>query len=231
MGTSSKAIAEQLREVASGQHGFFTAKQAVEAGYADSVHAYHVKNGDWIKVHRGIYRLADQEQPPWPELVIWSLWSRRRDDRPQGVYSGETALAIHEVVKRGKGPLEMTVPTNFRRNSELPAEVKLFKEDLADSDIEARDGYLVTTLDKAMQDASERGTNPKLLAHLTQLDVPELTVETPSNITKPKIMATSRQDVVRTVKVVWDEHWDGPVQRPSWGDGRSFDEALDAGED
>lgn len=54
MGTSSKALAIKLRKLADRQHGCFTAAQAVEMGYADSVHLYHVNRGEWIRVSRGI---------------------------------------------------------------------------------------------------------------------------------------------------------------------------------
>ena len=49
MGTSSKTIHKALIEIAELQGGCFTAKQAVSVGYADSVHNYHVSNGDWTK--------------------------------------------------------------------------------------------------------------------------------------------------------------------------------------
>jgi hypothetical protein len=231
MGTSSKALADGLAEIVAAQQGFFTAKQAVDAGYADSVHAYHVRNGDWVKVHRGIYRLADHEEPARPELITWSLWSRGRDDRPQGVYSGQTALEIHGVAERVQGPLEMTVPTSFRRNSELPAEVKLFKEDLADSDVEARDGYLVTTLDKAVRDASDRGTKPKLTGQPAKAHGAEAPKQGHFLSTKPKISGTQREDGFRSIRVTWDERWDGAVQEASWNGGKSFEDALNSGED
>ena len=54
-----KEAARRLYEIAESQQGFFTAKQAIRAGFAEKVHAYHVKAGNWIREHRGIYRLAE----------------------------------------------------------------------------------------------------------------------------------------------------------------------------
>jgi hypothetical protein len=64
MGTSSKELARKLLKLAQRQHGCFTAAQALEIGYADSVHLYHVKNGEWIRVFRGVYRLAEAPATP-----------------------------------------------------------------------------------------------------------------------------------------------------------------------
>ena len=95
MGTSSKTIHKALLELSELQGGCFTAKQAVSIGYADSVHNYHVNNGDWIKEGRGIYRLAELPIQKRPELSVFALWSRGREDSPRGVYCMETALEIH----------------------------------------------------------------------------------------------------------------------------------------
>ncbi|MCE5316966.1 MAG: type IV toxin-antitoxin system AbiEi family antitoxin domain-containing protein [Parachlamydia sp.] len=47
-----------LFEIAESQQGYFTYQQAIAAGYSDKNHMYHIKTGDWVKVIRGIYRLA-----------------------------------------------------------------------------------------------------------------------------------------------------------------------------
>ena len=151
MGTSSKELFSALSGLAAAQNGYFSAKQAVMAGYADSVHNYHVKNGDWEKVYRGIYRLKDHPAGEWPELVIWSLWSRGRGDEPLGVFSHETALAIHGLGDKGQ-PIHMTVPTTFRKNCELPPDLILHKADLAPEDVEQRPGYRVTTPNRTRRD-------------------------------------------------------------------------------
>ena len=231
MGTSSKALADGLSEVVAAQGGYFTASQAVEAGYADSVHAYHVRNGDWVKVQRGIYRLASHQEPDRPELIIWSLWSRGRDGRPQGVYSRKTALEIHGLAKSTFSPLEMTVPSDFRRNSELPDSVVLFKEDLAESDVEDRGGYRVTSLDKTLRDAEELGIHPKISAKPSKQKEAGLHIAHHMDDIIPKISAHPRMEREEAVKVAWDDRWDGEFQAPSWSDGRSFEKALDSGED
>jgi len=59
--------------IASLQQGYFTARQAKEAGYADSRFSYHVRKGRWIREGRGIYRLANYPPGDRPDLVYWSF--------------------------------------------------------------------------------------------------------------------------------------------------------------
>jgi predicted transcriptional regulator of viral defense system len=149
---SSIETAKRLAELASAQDGYFTESQAVETGYVDSVHGYHLANGDWEKAHRGIYRLKSHPLPARPELALWWLWSRDKEGRPEGVYSHVTALEIHGLLERRPGPLHMTVPRSFRRNTELPPDIELHKDDLTADDIEQRPGLAVTSLARTVQD-------------------------------------------------------------------------------
>lgn len=111
---------KELFKIASKQDGFFTTKQAIIAGYDTNSHAYHVKTENWIREHRGIYRLANYPAGDRPDLMLWYLWSRNRNEEPQGVYSHETALAIHDLSDISPVKLHITVPGNFRRNSGIP---------------------------------------------------------------------------------------------------------------
>lgn len=83
-----------LFELATTQGGYFTAQQAKDAGYSQKNHHYYVKNGIWVKEYRGIYRLARYPEPDESQYILWSLWSRNRNDDIQGVYSHETALSL-----------------------------------------------------------------------------------------------------------------------------------------
>lgn len=152
MGTSSIELARRLADLASRQAGCFTARQALAIGYADSVHKYHVVNGDWIKCRRGIYRLPDFPQDRLSELVPWLLWSCNRAGAPQGVYCRVTALWIHRQGPLPKGPWQMAVPTHFRRNAATPPQLELHKERLAPSEIEQHGPVRVTTLEKTLRD-------------------------------------------------------------------------------
>ena len=146
---SSKDASRCLHSVAEGQAGFFTAKQAKNAGFSESSHTYHVREGHWTRESRGIYRLTSFPAVLRPELVRWHLWSMDRMGRAQGVYSHSTALGLYvtpEMELPDLHPeLDMTVPTSFRRSGATPEGLTLHYADLPESDIAARNGYRLTT--------------------------------------------------------------------------------------
>jgi hypothetical protein len=149
-----KKYADALRIEARKSAGYFTATQARAAGYADSVHGYHVEQGDWVKAMRGIYRLAECPLPPWPALVEFSLWSRDRNGNPQGVFTHATARQVHGLERRTDGPIHMTVPRSFRKNTAPPEGLILHKEDLAESAWEQRDGFRVLRIEHCGRSAA-----------------------------------------------------------------------------
>ncbi len=149
---------QKLYEIAEAQQGFFTTKQAIAAGYAEKAHSYHIRVGDWIRQYRGIYRLSNFPAAEDSELVIWSLWSRNRQDIPQGVYSHETALSIHDLSTLMPSKLHLTVPLNFRRSSQIPEVLILHRANLNEDDIEVRQGFRVTTPLRTIIDLPKEGT-------------------------------------------------------------------------
>ena len=144
MGTHRNSSAN-LFSLARDQNGFFTTKQAETAGFRRQSHYYHVQTGDWIREHRGIYRLAHFPSAERPDLTRFWLWSRNRQDVPQGVYSHETALSLHELSDVMPAKLHMTVPKTFRRMAPTPRAVVLHHDDVLPADIETLEGVPVTT--------------------------------------------------------------------------------------
>ena len=144
MRSQAKNVCDALFEIAEGQQGYFTAKQAAEAGYQLGSQAHHVKSGNWVRVERGIYRLARFPQSAEEQLVIYALWSRNRAGEPEGVYSHQTALSIHELSDVNPAKLHMTVPTAFRRRAKTPKILLLHRANLDEKDVEQRQGFAVT---------------------------------------------------------------------------------------
>ncbi len=144
MHSRAKSISEALFEIAEGQQGYFTAKQAAQAGHQLGSQAHHVKTGNWVRVERGIYRLARFPPSAEEQLVIYFLWSRNRAGDPEGVYSHQTALSIHELSDVNPARLHMIVPTTFRRNAQTPKILILHRASLDGKDVEHRQGFAVT---------------------------------------------------------------------------------------
>lgn len=147
-----------IRSIASCQQGYFTARQALEAGYSYPSQYYQSETGNWIREGYGVYRIADYTAADRPDLVLWSLWSRDRKGKPQGVFSHETALSIHELSDVMPASLHMTVPLSFRRSAGVPAVLVIHRTALEPSDIQAMEGYSVTRPLRTIIDVATAGT-------------------------------------------------------------------------
>jgi len=161
MRQSHKDAFRRLYEIATTQQGFFTAKQAKGAGIAENTHPYHVSVGNWIREHRGIYRLALFPPTEHPDLVLWALWSRNRDEEMEGVYSHQTALSLYDLSDLNPAKLHMTVPMRFRRNSETPGALILHYADLPQGDVEAAQGFKFTRPLRTILDLLEADVVPR----------------------------------------------------------------------
>lgn len=158
MAQSHREAARRLFEFAEQQQGFFTAKQARAAGFAENTHSYHVQAGNWIREYRGIYRLVLFPAADRPDLVLWALWSRNRNEDVEGVYSHQTALSLYELSDLNPAKLHMTVPTDFRRNSEIPGILVLHYADLPDGDVQTAQGFKFIRPLRTILDLIEAGT-------------------------------------------------------------------------
>jgi predicted transcriptional regulator of viral defense system len=143
----------QLFQVAEAQQGFFTLKQAAEAGYNTALVDYHVNKGDWIREDRGLFRL---ELFPWSEdqeLMHWYLWTRNRKDEPEGVFSHDTALHLYDLSDSLPAKVHITVPADYKnRRKAPPPVVALHFEDLPHSTVRQKGFFPVTTVEKTLAD-------------------------------------------------------------------------------
>ena len=158
-----KQRAERLFEVADGQAGYFTARQAREAGYDYRLQHYHRERGHWIPVGHGLFRLARYPEGENEDLVRLILWSRNREGEPQAVVSHETALRLHGLSDLMPEKVHLSVPKGFRKPP--PKGVVLHKADLSNGDVEMLgDGFGVTTPLRTVLDvARSREISPEHL--------------------------------------------------------------------
>lgn len=129
--------------VAQDQQGYFTTAQAIEAGYADNTHPYHVRAANWRRVRRGIYRISHLPAPEDGEMMVWLLWSRGRDEQPCAAISHQTALSLFELGDFNPAKVHLTVPPAFRRNSRLPKTVVLHRAALMSVEVTTLRGLTV----------------------------------------------------------------------------------------
>jgi hypothetical protein len=74
------------------------------------------------------------------------------------VYSHQTALSLYELSDLNPAKLHMTVPTGFRRNSDIPGILVLHYADLPESDVQAAQGFKFTRPLRTILDLIEAGT-------------------------------------------------------------------------
>jgi hypothetical protein len=157
MAQSRQDASTRLFELAQQQQGYFTTKQAKASGFAENTHPYHVQAGNWVREHRGIYRLTRFPATDRPDLALWSLWSTNRKEEVEGVYSHQTAISLFNLSDLNPAKLHMTVPRGFRRNSEIPGILVLHYADLPASDVQAGPGYKYTRPLRTILDLIESG--------------------------------------------------------------------------
>jgi len=177
-------LSRRLFPVAAQQAGYFTAKQALDSGYAYPAQLYHVRRGEWARADRGIYRLPEWPASQHDDLVRWTLWSRRR-----GVVSHETALAVHDLGDVLPAEVHLTVPANFR--SRAPG-VRLHRGELAPTEIEQREGFAVTMPLRSILDAAAGGTEPDQLRRVVDEAL------TRGLVTPGALRAAARRDLIAT---------------------------------
>ncbi len=153
-----------LMAIAQDQQGYFTTRQAIESGYADNTHPYHVRAGNWARVCRGIYRLAHLPSPEDGEMMAWLLWSRGRDEKPVATLSHQTALSLFELGDFNPAKIHMIVPPPFRRNSRPPKAVVLHRARLAPAELTRLRGLTVCRPLRALCDVAS--ANPDAIGDL-----------------------------------------------------------------
>jgi predicted transcriptional regulator of viral defense system len=113
-----------LYEKASVQGGHFTTKQGAEAGYSSQLLLKHVRAGRIVRVRHGVYRLVHFPAAEHEELAVVWLWSERK-----GVFSHQSALALHGLSDVLPTRLHLTLPAEWRRRRfRVPEDVVLHYE-------------------------------------------------------------------------------------------------------
>ena len=121
---------DHLFEIAAAQEGLFTTQQAAEAGYSPQLLAHHLDAGRMIRVRRGIYRLVHFPMGDHEDLTVVWLWSDQ-----EGVFSHQTALALHDLSDVLPSQVHLTLPEAWRkRRLQVPDGVILHYGDVSESE-------------------------------------------------------------------------------------------------
>jgi predicted transcriptional regulator of viral defense system len=153
-------LRRRLFNLASEQAGYFTAAQAKDLGYSYQAQAHHVAAGNWMRIERGLFRLAEWIPDIHDDLARWTLWSRGR-----GVVSHETALAVHGIGEFESARVHLTVPPDFTMRDDA---VVLHRAELTADDVQDRTGFRVTTPARSLIDAAATAPDEGQLARAVE---------------------------------------------------------------
>jgi predicted transcriptional regulator of viral defense system len=146
-----------LFELAATQSGHFTTKQATELGFSEAVLAYHQKNGKLLRPFRGVYRFAHYPMTENEEFVVAWLASER-----EGVFSHETALALHQLSDVLPTRLHLTLPNKWRRRA-LPEGIERHYASIPPDEIVWFGPVRITSTAQTLRDCVAAHVSPELL--------------------------------------------------------------------
>lgn len=158
-GESQGTHPDLLYETAEHQGGYFTAADALDAGYSYPLQHFHARKGNWRRVDRGIYRLRRFPNGPYEDLIRWWLWTRKK-----GAISHESAAAFYELGDLLPAHVHLSVPKTFRKPPHKG--IRLHKSNLAADEVLEREGFLVTSPLRTILDLARVPLDHERLTHV-----------------------------------------------------------------
>jgi predicted transcriptional regulator of viral defense system len=149
----------RLYEIASAQEGHFTTAQAAEAGYSSQLLAKYLKSERIVRVRRSVYRLVHFPDGEHEDLVAVWLWTER-----PGVFSHETALALHGLSDALAARAHITVPEEWKsRRLRVPPGVSLHFSHVGQTERAWVGSVRVTTIARTLIDCANGQVAPDLV--------------------------------------------------------------------
>ena len=140
---------DALYQIAEQRGGYFTAKQAREAGFSWERLSYYVDRKKFKRIARGIYRLIH-----FPTSRFEDLYAALLRAGPKSVISHESALAVYGLSDVLPSQVHITIPrTGSRRRQGL----RLHTQRLSHEDVIKREGLRVTSVPRTIADVATSG--------------------------------------------------------------------------
>lgn len=112
-----------------------------------------------VRARRGVYRLVHFPASDHEDLVVLWLWSEQ-----SGVFSHETALALHDLSDVLPGKVHLTLPASWhRRRLRAPAGLVLHFADVGDDDRASFSAVPMTAPLRTIRDCIEANVAPSLV--------------------------------------------------------------------
>lgn len=136
-------LRRRLHELAFRQAGYVSAAQALAVGYTYQAQKYHVDRGNWRRIDRGLFRLAEWPSSSDDAHARWTVWSDG-----VGVVSFQSAADVHDLGDFDLAELHLTIPTARPSTPGVVLHVAV----LGDDEVEDRGPYRVTSRTRTLLD-------------------------------------------------------------------------------
>ena len=147
-----------LNQVSYGQDGYFTSRQAREAGFSPQLLAHHVRSGRYVQVRRVLYLLCGYQGSS--HVVVRAKWIAFGAER--AVVSHESALDLHDLSDVIPNAVHLLVDRDDRGIRPLQGvALHTTTKALETSEVVSREGIRVTDPVRSILDAAGAGTAPE----------------------------------------------------------------------
>ena len=148
---NTMSVYSRLYQIAEQQGGYFSSGQARRVGLSKAMLSYHARQGRFLRIRRGVYRLAAFPEMPYADLTVAWLAAGEK-----AVVSHESALLLYALTDLLPAAIHLTVP---RTASRRRTGVRLHTARLRDDEITFRHGLPVTTLPRTLVDLIRSGVD------------------------------------------------------------------------
>ncbi|MCC6540360.1 MAG: type IV toxin-antitoxin system AbiEi family antitoxin domain-containing protein [Bryobacterales bacterium] len=154
---------DELVALAEEHDGLFTAEQARQSGFTDSVIARLTQRGRLERMSRGVYRIPYVPINRLSQYREAVLWARSHRGPADVALSHETALVIYGISDASPGVIHLTVPRAARLRRAPMKSVALHRDELAASDVTVIEGLPVTSVSRTVADLLDAGGRTDLI--------------------------------------------------------------------
>jgi predicted transcriptional regulator of viral defense system len=151
---------DHLYQIAEAQAGYFSATQAKTGCFSHERLSANVKNGRFVRIAQGVYRLRNFPGSPYEDL--FAAWLRAGSS---AVVSHESALAVYELSDIMPSEIHLIVSRNAsRRRKGIRQHTNLLRKD----EITRRNGLPITTVERTLVDLIKTGLAEEIIHQAIQ---------------------------------------------------------------
>ncbi|HRI10442.1 MAG TPA: hypothetical protein PKW35_21630 [Nannocystaceae bacterium] len=148
---------DRLYEIASAQDGYFSLEQAADAGYSSQLLHTYLREARVTRALRAVYRLVHFPPTENEDLTMLWVWSKH-----EGVFSHQTALALHLLSDVLPAEVHMTLPRDWRRRR-TPKGVVVHLDAVPEVDQTWHGAVRLTSVRRTLNDCADESLAPDLL--------------------------------------------------------------------